>query len=63
MQRAAKQDGVPLVRLQYDRRHVADNGVAIEVCGPAPEWVVEAIDRILTQWREQDAAERSAKLH
>lgn len=61
MQRHAKKAGLPLVRLQWDARHVDDDGTAVETVGPAPAWVVEAMRRIISEWREAEA--RSGVVH
>lgn len=62
MKQDAKKFDAALVRLQYDTRHLGDTGVGIEVVGPAPLWVVDAIDSILKRWREEDS-EAQDRLH
>lgn len=61
MQRHAKKVGVPLVRVQWDARHCDDDGTGVETVGPAPQWVVEALRRVVTEWR--NAEERGGVVH
>jgi hypothetical protein len=63
MQANAKAKQQPLVRLQYDTRHLP-KGVGVEVVGVAPAWVVDAIEDILSRWRrEENEGTSSDTLH
>lgn len=47
-QRHAKQHRMPLIRLQVDERHLG--GSCIEVCGPGPQMVANAINELIQEW-------------
>lgn len=59
MKAVARRDGRPLVRVQFDARHLG--GEAVEVVGVAPAWVLEALERVLREWRNDD--QRSGVVH
>lgn len=45
-----KRRKAPVVRVQYDARHLGGEGV--EVCGIGEAWMVEVINALVKEWRE-----------
>jgi len=45
-----KRRKAPVVRVQYDARHLGGEG--LEVCGIGEAWMVEVIDALVKEWRE-----------
>lgn len=45
-----KRRKAPVVRVQYDARHLGGEG--LEVCGIGDAWMVEVIDALVSEWRQ-----------